>query len=151
MADIAATVSETGAAATPAAAADKGWFSQVTDNPLFGAGFGLMGLGAGLAMARQGAVRAAHMAQRKMLVTLEIPSKDKPYLRFLHCMSLQQKTASAGLGLGRLHHLAVETSYKQHDNGSAPTTFSLVPGPGKYFFRWRDIDSSYQIKRHQDG
>ncbi|BFZ62645.1 Complex III assembly protein translocase and chaperone [Saitoella coloradoensis] len=164
MADIAATVSETitqpqtledvlaikqGAAATPVVAvADKGWFSQVTDNPLFGAGFGLMGLGAGLAMARQGVVRAAHMAQRQMLVTLEIPSKDKSYLWFLHWMSLQQKTASVGLGLGRSHHLAVETSYKQHDNGSASTTFSLVPGPGKHFFRWRG--AWIQVTRSRD-
>jgi chaperone BCS1 len=34
------------------------------------------------------------------------------------------------------HQLAVETSYKQHENGSSEALFSLVPGPGTHYFRY---------------
>jgi len=117
--------------------------SFLSSNPYFSAGFGLMGVGAGLALARQGLVRGSTLAKRRLLVTLEIPSRDKSYLWFLHWMAGQQSRRS--------HHLAVETMYKQHDNGSATTKFFLVPGPGRHLFRWRgawiqvkNIDSVFE-------
>jgi chaperone BCS1 len=36
----------------------------------------------------------------------------------------------------RSPHLAVQTFFKQHENGAVSTEFSLVPGPGKHWFRW---------------
>lgn len=35
------------------------------------------------------------------------------------------------------HELAVETTYKQHDNGSSEALFNLVPGPGKHYFNYK--------------
>ena len=37
----------------------------------------------------------------------------------------------------RSHELAVETSYKQHENGSSEAVFNLVPGPGTHYFRYK--------------
>ena len=37
----------------------------------------------------------------------------------------------------RSHELAVETSFKQHDNGSSESVFNLVPGPGTHYFRFK--------------
>lgn len=60
----------------------------------------------------------------------------------------------------RSHELAVETSYKQHDNGASEAVFNLVPGPGTHYFKFRGswfqvCISSYlaqrQVKRERDA
>jgi chaperone BCS1 len=82
-----------------------------------------------------------------MLVTLEIPSKDRSYPWFLEWMAAQSAPADQPTGLRamwkgkgalqlRSHELAVETSYKQHENGSSEAVFNLVPGPGTHYFRY---------------
>lgn len=120
----------------------KGIFSNMTSNPLFSAGFGLLGVGAGLSILRKGANAGSSMLRRKLLVTLEIPSKDKSYLWFLQWMSHQAPKR-------QVQHLAVETSYKQHDNGSISTKFGLVPGPGTHYFKWRS--TWMKVERQRDG
>jgi chaperone BCS1 len=47
------------------------------DNQMFAAGAGVVGLGAGVAAARQGLKQLAYFARRHYLTTLEIPSHDK--------------------------------------------------------------------------
>ncbi|CCJ28330.1 unnamed protein product [Pneumocystis jirovecii] len=111
-------------------------------NEFFTAGLGLMGLGTGLAFFRYGAIRSADLIKRYMTVSLEIPSKDKSYLWILHWISSQKFSRN-------LHQLAVETKYKQHENGSLSTSFSLVPGPGKHYFRYNNI--WIQFDRQKDG
>src|SRR5271170_8018108 len=96
----------------------------LASNPYFSAGFGLIGLGAGLAVARRGLLSSVSLLQRQLLVTLEIPSHDHSHAWFLHWMARHQ--ASKSKTLSRSHHLAVETTFKQHENGSAMTTFELV-------------------------
>lgn len=115
----------------PPAKNDSGIWATITSNPYFSAGFGLIGVGAGLTVLRQGLNLGTSLLRRRLLVTLEIPSKDKSYLWFLQWMSQQSAR--------RTQHLAVETTYKQHDNGSVSTTFGLVPGPGNHFFKWRGV------------
>lgn len=101
----------------------------ILNNPYFAAGGGLMLLGTGLAIARQGIMKSSGFIYRQLLVDLEIPSKDKSYLWFLEWMS-QYKNRSS-------RHLSVETNFIQHSNGSATTKFSLVPGPGKHLIRYK--------------
>lgn len=125
----------------PPTKAENGLWDSITSNPYFSAGFGLIGVGAGLTVLRQGLNLGTSLLRRRLLVTLEIPSKDKSYLWFLQWMSQQSAR--------RTQHLAVETSYKQHDNGSVSTTFGLVPGPGNHFFKWRGV--WLQVSRSING
>lgn len=107
-----------------------GGFNEiVVNNPYFAAGGGLMVLGTGLALARQGVVKGSSFLYRQMLVDLEIPSKDKSYLWFLEWMSQYKHRRS--------RHLSVETNFVQHDNGAVTTKFSLVPGPGKHLINFK--------------
>ncbi|KAF8980073.1 hypothetical protein BGZ46_004661 [Entomortierella lignicola] len=152
---------------------DEGFIQGILNsNPYFSAGFGLMALGAGLTILRKGTVTGASILRRQLLVTLEIPSKDKSYLWFLHWMSSQSKgvkslssTVAAQKRQGglftrmsdriadkvnrRSQFLAVQTEFKQHDNGSVSTKFNLVPGNGKHIIRYQG--AWIQVERTRDA
>jgi chaperone BCS1 len=49
----------------------------------------------------------------------------------------------------RSHELAVETTYKQHENGSSEALFNLVPGPGTHYFKYKG--AWMQVKRERDS
>ncbi|GAA6008378.1 bifunctional AAA family ATPase chaperone/translocase BCS1 [Rhodotorula paludigena] len=132
--------------------------SALDSNPYFSAGFGLMALGVGAQVLRRSAVHAATIAQRRLLVSLEISSKDPSYLWFLQWMShesaRQAQLANRPLrgieGLAsriRSHELAVETKYEQRKDGSSTAEFSLVPGPGTHYFRYQN--AWFQVKRER--
>lgn len=129
-----------------------------------------MALGAGLTMVRKGTVTGASVLRRQLLVTLEIPSKDKSYLWFLHWMSSRSRGAGSDVspevaGSGglftkltdrvankvnrRSQFLAVQTEFKQHDNGSVSTRFNLVPGNGKHLIRYQG--AWIQVERTRDA
>lgn len=109
--------------------------SILSNNPYFGAGAGLLGITATLAVLRQGLQKGAGLARQRLFVTLEIPSKDKSYHWFLQWMASKQEK---GL-VKRMWNpaLSVETSVVQHDNGATSAKFELIPGPGRHFFKYR--------------
>lgn len=134
-------------------------------SPYFSAGAGLMGIGVALTALRRGTKLGATFAQRRMLVSLEIPSKDRSYPWFLEWMASQapqptgqaisasEAAAFAGKGKGKLslrsHELAVETTYKQHEGGASEAVFNLVPGPGTHYFKYRG--SWFQVSSHSSA
>ncbi|KAK8865839.1 hypothetical protein IAR55_000987 [Kwoniella newhampshirensis] len=135
---------------------DQSFYSKImADNPYFSAGAGLMGIGVVLTAFRRSLTLGTSLAQRRLLVTLEIPSKDRSYPWFLEWMAAQSAAQAAGkgkrrIGLGlRSHELAVETSYKQHENGASEAVFNLVPGPGTHYFKYRG--NWFQVKRERDS
>lgn len=128
------------------------------------------GIGVVLTVFRRSVTLASTFAQRRMLVTLEIPSKDRSYPWFLEWMAIhapqpqptsissssaqQQQTTGGGIASLwkgkqpmslRSHELAVETTYKQHENGASEAVFNLVPGPGTHYFKFRG--SWFQVSR----
>lgn len=159
-------------------------------NPYFNAGFGLMLFGGVLAYARTALNWSMSAAQRQLLVSLEIPSKDKAHPWFLHWMGAQAAAQSMrrrandgrlpreslleflGLRAPRVpqsastndplrlpdsahispvrivsRELAVDTHYEERtilpnapsDSERGVATFSLVPGPGTHWFRYRGV------------
>ncbi|KAG0245255.1 hypothetical protein BGW41_002724 [Actinomortierella wolfii] len=149
---------------------DKGFIQRILDgNPYFSAGAGLLAVGTGLAMLQKGMLAGASLARRQLLVTLEIPSKDKSYLWFLHWMASQSRIACEEAAMQLQHRgknlswsqrlanrinqrsqfLAVQTEFKQHDNGSVSTRFNLVPGNGKHLIRYQG--AWIQVERTRDA
>uniref|UniRef100_K7GF26 Mitochondrial chaperone BCS1 n=1 Tax=Pelodiscus sinensis TaxID=13735 RepID=K7GF26_PELSI len=98
------------------------------DNPYFGAGFGLVGVGTALALARKGAQFGVVAFRRHYMITLEVPSKDKSYQWLLSWISHYAK---------HTQHLSVETSYLQHESGRVSTKFDFIPSPGNHFIWYR--------------
>ncbi|XP_067843070.1 mitochondrial chaperone BCS1 [Heptranchias perlo] len=94
------------------------------DNPYFGAGFGLVGVGTALALARKGAQFGMVAFRRHCMITLEVTSRDKSYHWLLNWITHQAK---------RTQHLSVQTSYVQHESGRISTTFDFIPSPGNHF------------------
>lgn len=98
------------------------------------------GVGVVLGALRRGAVLSAHLARRRMLVSLEISSKDPSYLWFLQWMESHAKQPappSAWISKFRSHELAVETNQATKADGNSETKFSLVPGPGTHYFQYK--------------
>lgn len=94
------------------------------------------------------------MARRRMLVSLEIPSKDQSYAWFLEWMAQQNSAPLSRTSLidrlfAKKHHqLSVETTFVRHANGSSAARFSLVPGQGKHFFKFRN--AWFQVERQRE-
>eukprot|EP01120_Amphizonella_sp_Union-15-10_P007022 TRINITY_DN232_c0_g3_i1.p1 TRINITY_DN232_c0_g3~~TRINITY_DN232_c0_g3_i1.p1 ORF type:complete len:448 (+),score=57.08 TRINITY_DN232_c0_g3_i1:50-1393(+) len=105
-------------------------FSSLSDNPYFGAGFGLASLGVFLASAKRGSKYAWLYARRRYLVSLEITSRDKSYQWFLKWMSQNVKETQ---------HLSLETSFVRHDNGTVQTNFAFLPNVGTHFFKYKSM------------
>ena len=136
-----------------------------------------------MTIVRRSVTLGSTFAQRRMLVTLEIPSKDRAYPWFLEWMAARAPqpgpvafsspslssiaspssfpaASSSSVAAAspssvatapsapswwkgksvalRSHELAVETTYKQHENGSSEAVFNLVPGPGTHYFKYKN-------------
>ncbi|XP_036611214.1 mitochondrial chaperone BCS1 isoform X2 [Trichosurus vulpecula] len=94
------------------------------DNPYFGAGFGLVGVGTALALVRKGAQLGLVAFRRYYMITLEVPGRDRSYTWLLSWLARHGS---------RTQHLSVETSYLQHESGHITTKFDFVPSPGNHF------------------
>uniref|UniRef100_A0A8C9B3X3 Mitochondrial chaperone BCS1 n=1 Tax=Prolemur simus TaxID=1328070 RepID=A0A8C9B3X3_PROSS len=111
------------------------------DNPYFGAGFGLVGVGTALALARKGAQLGLVAFRRHYMITLEVPARDRSYAWLLSWLTRHST---------RTQHLSVETSYLQHESGRISTKFEFVPSPGNHFIwyqgKWIRVERSREMQ-----
>lgn len=120
------------------AATSSGISGLLSGNSFLGAGIGLMGFGAGLAILRRGLISGASLVKRRMLVSVEIPSKEKSYNAFLHWMSTVPKRYSNQLAVESNRQLKMpQNAREKPDKQIANRIFSLVPGPGKHYIKYK--------------
>ncbi|OJA07895.1 hypothetical protein AZE42_02763 [Rhizopogon vesiculosus] len=123
------------------------------DNPYFQAGFGLMGVGVGLTILRQGLVFSTTALRRRLLVSLEVNNKDRAYEWFLAWLAHNAQSAPSSSSRRaqswlRSHQLSVETAVEERSNGSSSVLFRLVAGPGTHWFKY---DGAWmQMKRERE-
>lgn len=117
------------------------FFSELADNSLFTAGFGLFGLGAGAAILRKGMQGAFILIRRNYMITLEVPCRDKSYQWLLQWITKK--------GARRTQHLSVETSFEQKDTGHVRTKYDFIPSIGTHIMWYRNTWVRIERTREQ--
>ena len=102
----------------------------LADNPYFSAGFGLLGVGTGFALLRQGLIRSTGMLKRRLLTTLEITSRDPAYPWILQWITRQKLTSGGHFSLATCRKPRKDVNLKEFQR------FQLVPAPGVHYLRW---------------
>ncbi|XP_054271353.1 mitochondrial chaperone BCS1 [Macrosteles quadrilineatus] len=115
--------------------------SSLGDNPYFGAGFGLFGIGAAAAIARRGLQGAVILLRRHYMITLEVPCRDKSYQWLLNWITVR--------GARKTQHLSVSTSFEQHDTGHVKTKYDFIPSVGTHFFKYQGTWIKVERTREQ--
>ncbi|KAK3093339.1 hypothetical protein FSP39_014256 [Pinctada imbricata] len=115
--------------------------SSLKDNPYFGAGFGLLGVGLLASVGRKGVQFGGVFLRRRFMVTLEVPNKDKSYQWLL------QWIATKGT---KTQHLSVNTTFHQTETGRIMTRYDFVPGPGAHFFAYKNHFIRVERKREKN-
>ncbi|KAF4675750.1 mitochondrial chaperone [Perkinsus chesapeaki] len=101
------------------------WLSS---NPYFGAGFGLVGVGAVMSVLRNSTTTLQTVFRRRALCSLEIPSKDYSYQWVMQWLITKNGKYT--------QHIGVETTHSKDVAGRMTTSFDFVPSPGRHFMRF---------------
>ncbi|XP_074094126.1 mitochondrial chaperone BCS1 [Cotesia typhae] len=117
------------------------YIQTLSDNPYFGAGFGLASLGVGAAFLRKGSQVATILFKRHYMITLEVPCRDKSYQWLLQWITHK--------GARKTQHLSVETSFELKDTGHVNTKYDFIPSIGTHFFKYKGNWIKVQRTREQ--
>ena len=115
--------------------------STLGDNPYFGAGFGLFGLGMVTAGARKGAQAGMIMFRRHYMTTVEVTCKDKSYHWLLQWITSK--------GARKTQHLSVDTSFVESDSGKINTQYDFQPSVGTHLMRYEKTWIKVERTREQ--
>ncbi|KAH9496146.1 mitochondrial chaperone [Bulinus truncatus] len=116
------------------------YLTALGDNPYFGAGAGLFGMGILAAAGRKGLQGAAIVFRRNLMITMEVTSRDKSYQWLLQWIT-KYGTKS--------QHLSVETEFQESAAGQVKTRFHFVPSPGSHYF-WHNKNLII-VERNRDN
>lgn len=86
---------------------------------------------------RQGVLLGSTALRRRLIVSLEIPNKDRSYDWVLSWLA-QQSSSQTSRWAMKSPHLSVETIVKQEDpNSVAKPLFNIIAGTGSHYFKYR--------------
>jgi len=103
--------------------------TALEDNPYFGAGFGLMGVGLGATALRKGSQIGMILFRRHYMTTVEVTCKDKSYNWLLGWITKK--------GARKTQHLSVDTSFVESDSGKITTKYDFQPSVGTHMMYYK--------------
>jgi len=101
----------------------------IENNPYFGAGFGLMGVGLGASMLRKSAQVGMILFRRHYMTTVEVTCKDKSYDWLLGWISTK--------GARKTQHLSVDTKFVESESGKISTQYNFQPSVGTHLMNYK--------------
>ena len=102
--------------------------SSLADNPYFGAGFGLFGLGALASVSKKASQLSLIFFKRHYMTTVEVTCQDKSYNWLLKWITRK--------GAKETQHLSVETSFVETETGKVLTRYDFQPSVGSHFMKF---------------
>ena len=115
--------------------------ASLADNPYFGAGFGLFGLGAVAAISKQGSQYSWILFRRHYISTVEVTCKDRSFQWLLQWMARK--------GAKNSQHLTVDTTFVESDSGKIESNYNFQPSVGTHFFKHRGTWIKVERTREQ--
>ena len=125
--------------------------SQISSNPFFTGGLGLVVLGTAVATSQRGIRLGALALKRWLLISMEITHKDRPYPHVLRWIRQHQntqiQTTSSRLSLRdrllshyhpRIHNVSYSDKEVPGSHGTTQTDFALVSGVGRHYLRYKN-------------
>lgn len=101
------------------------------NNPYFGAGFGLVVMGAGLSALKKSTAIAYTIAQKNLTISLDVVSKDKSYVWVLRWINQHLNK--------RAQHINVDTFFMRNERSQrVATSFTFTPSIGTHYFKYRN-------------
>ncbi|TRY60961.1 hypothetical protein TCAL_05735 [Tigriopus californicus] len=116
--------------------------ASLSENPYFGAGFGLFGVGAAASIGRKSFQSMVLLFKRHYVTTLEIPVNDRSYQWILHWITIR--------GATKTQHLSVRTAFNELDSGRVKSRYKLIPSLGTHVFRHESSGTWIKIDRTRD-
>ena len=119
-------------------------------NPYFSAGFGLAGIGAALSLVRQSSTSIQAICRKRMLTSLEIPSKDHSYQWVMAWIIQQQRTEKKKFLALIPQHFGLETKLlRGGQEAKSEISYAFVPSTGRHLMRLED--SFVLVERQRDN
>lgn len=120
----------------------------LTNNPYFGAGFGLMGIGTGLAVLTKGLRMGTILARERAFVSLELNNRDTSFQWFMQWFSHNYEQNIFKNKKMFCNKLTVQTQLKMHDQGAVEAYMHYQPAVGRHLFKFRN--QWFQMERSRN-
>ncbi|KAI3384520.1 hypothetical protein SNEBB_010483 [Seison nebaliae] len=111
------------------------FIASLTDNQFFSAGFGLVGVGAGVAILRKGSIVGSTIFRRYCTISMELTSYDRSYSSLLTYLTAPK--IAGGLGMNTQHINASTTTTTKRVNDWKSSIIDMIPSVGKHLLKYK--------------